>query len=234
MAYKAVFNDGSSLYHLNLNHDKFGRFTFGDGDHDGQTEYRDSLRRRADSQAARDRLDEYYTNVGKGAYKSSSRGPSGSNRSRNPYVDNEGNLTAAGQRRYEAEKRANAQKSKKNRVENEEDLKDPKKWVNDDINTMKDLAKANKDLNDATKKMVEEIFPDKKGERLDLSEMTDDEIRRLVNRERLERDYNSLFNEPQKNKGAEFVKKTLEVNSVITSQVIAGLTIAALVTKLVV
>lgn len=229
MAYKAVFNDGSSLYHINNRHDKYGRFTFGDGDGDGQTEYRDRLRRKEDSQAARDRLDEYYTNVGKGAYRSSGKGPSAGNRSRNPYVDNEGNLTAAGQRRYEAEKRANAQKSKKNRVEDPEDLKDPKKWVNDDINTMKNLAKANKDLDDATIKLIDEIFPDKKGDRIDLSDMTDDEIRRLVNRERLERDYNSLFNEPKKNKGKEFVKTTLEINSVFASQLIAGLTIAALI-----
>lgn len=232
MAYKAVIYSNNYLIHYNKNHDRFGRFARGDGDGDGKTEYQDSLRRKTDSQAARDRLDAYYKNEGKENYTSSKKGPSGSNRSRNPYVDNEGKLTPAGERRWEAEKKANAQKSKKNRVEDVEDLKDPNKWVKDDLNAMKDLAKAHKDVSDESIKLVDQIFKTKPNKRLDLTNMSDQELRQILNREQLERQYNDIFNKSQENKGKEYAKKVLEINSTLAGTAIAGLTIAVLIKQL--
>lgn len=238
MAYKAVFN-GNSLYHINnlrwpagTPGGRGGQFREGDGDGDGQTEYQDSLRRKADSAAARERLDSYYKNEGRENYKSSTEGPSGRVRSRNPYVDNDGNLTSAGERRWEAEKKANAQKSKKNRVEDPEDLKDPNKWVKDDLNTMKDLAKAHKDVSDESIKLIDQIFKTKPNKRLDLSNMSDQELRNILNREQLERQYNDIFNKPQENKGKDFVKKVFDINSTLAASAIAGLTIAVLIKQL--
>lgn len=238
MAYKAVINDTNSLYHLNMNHDRYGRFATGDGDHDGQTEYRDSIRKVRNvsrlgesSREARDRLDAYYRNEGGVHYVSSGSSKMGSSRSRNPYVDNNGRLTDAGERRYEAEKRANRQKSSKNRVD-EDALLDPKKWVKDDIKNMEDLAKETRNISDDTGRLVDKIFKTKPKERLDLSHMSDQEIRQILNREQLERQYNDVFNKPEENKGKEFVKTALEVNSIIAAQVVTGLTIAQLIMAL--
>ena len=233
MSYKAVINDNNYLVHYNKNHDRFGKFARGDGDGDGQTEYQDSLRRKSDSKAARDRLDAYYKNEGKENYTSTKKGPSGSNRSRNPYVDNDGNLTPAGERRWEAEKLANRQKSKKNQVD-EDALKDPNKWVKDDLNTVKELAKSTKELSDTGIKLVDQIFPTKQNEKIDLSKMSDQELRQILNREQLERQYNDMFNKPQENKGKEFVKKALEINSTIAGTAVTGLTIAWLIKNLVI
>lgn len=239
MAYKAVYNGDNELYHINLNHDKLGRFAPGDGDHDGQTEYRDSIRKIRNvsrlgesSRVARDRLDSYYKNEGKGYYKSSSKGPSATDRSRNPYVDDNGKLTPAGERRWDAEKKANALKSAKNRVKDEEDLIDPKRWVREDVENMRDLAKASKEASDSTSRLIDEIFPDKKMPKKDLSDMTDQEIRQILNRERLEREYDDVFNPPVENKGKKFVKDALKISSIVSTQAIAGLTIAALIVKL--
>lgn len=238
MAYKAVIND-NYLCHVNFNHDKLGRFAPGDGDHDGQTEYRDAVRKARNmsrlgesSREARDRLDSYYRNEGGSNYKSSKTTPMGSSRSRNPYVDNNGNLTEAGERRFEAEKKANALKSKKNRVEDVNDLKDPNRWVREDIKNMNELARASKEASDSTSRLIDEIFPDKKSPKADLSSMSDQEIRQILNRERLEREYDDMFNPPIPNKGKEFVKKSLKVGSIVSSQAIAGLTIAGLIVAL--
>lgn len=46
--YKAIFRS-DELYHFNKNHDRLGRFDTGDGDGDGQTEYRDRLARNTKS-----------------------------------------------------------------------------------------------------------------------------------------------------------------------------------------
>lgn len=48
-------------------------------------------------------------------------------------------------------------------------------------------------------------------EKMDLSNMTDQEMRAQINRALLERQYNDLFAERKSNKGREFVGKTLEV-----------------------
>lgn len=229
--YVAVVN-GQALAHVNYKHGYHGWFARGDGDGDGQTEYQDSLRRKSDSQDARDRLDSYYKNVGGAHYKSSRSGPSGGNRSKNPYVDKDGNLTELGEKRFEAEKRANRQKSKKNRVEDENDLLDPKKWVKDDLNNLKEVAKASKDASDATSRLIDDIFKDKPNQRLDLSSMSDQEIRNILNRELLERQYNDMFNKKQENKGKEYVKKALEINSTVAATAVAGLTIAVLIKQL--
>ena len=145
----------------------------------------------------------------------------------NRYQYASGDLTKAGERRFEYEKRTNLQKSKKNRVE-EDALRDPSKWVRDDLKTGTELAKASKDAANATNVLMDDLFKTKPNQRLDLSKMSDKEIRDMINRETLERQYNTLFNPPQENKGKAYVKKALEVNNAVADVAIAGLTIAGL------
>lgn len=187
------------LIHFNGRHDKKGRFTFGDGDGDGQINDR----------ANRKQTSEYEW------------------KKKNIYEYNNGTLTPAGSRRYQEEIRSNRQKSKKNQVD-EDALRDPNKWIKDDLKTGVDLARASKDASTATSNLTDKLFKTKPNQRLDLSKMSDNEIRNLINRENLELQYNDMFNKPKENKGKKFVKTALDINSTVAETAIAGLTIATL------
>lgn len=187
------------LIHFNKNHGYHGWFARGDGDGDGQLNDRE--------------------NSGKSSANEWKK--------KNPYVYNNGTLTPAGSRRYEYEIRSNRQKSKDKRVD-EDALRDPNKWVRDDLKSMTELAKASKDASVATSNLTDRLFKTKPNKRLDLSKMSDNEIRNLINRENLELQYNDMFNKPKENKGKKFVKDALNVNTTIAETAIAGLTIATL------
>ena len=130
------------------------------------------------------------------------------------YVDKDGNLTEAGEKRYAREIQKNNQKAKDKRVKDVEDLKDPNKWVGDDLKSTKEILEStNKTLNEAQKLNAKRKDP--KTERLDLSKMTDKELQDKINRERLERQYNEMFNEPQVNKGRERVEKIIDTTGTV-------------------
>lgn len=216
------------LVHYNKNHGYHGWFAPGDGDGDGQTEYRDSLRRKSDSKQAVDRLDAYYKSFGDKENYSTKTGPSASNRSANPYVDKNGDLTEAGKRRLAAEIKANRQKKPGNRAD-EEALNDPKKWVQDDLKTLTELAKTSEKASNETSELIDRIFKTKQNPRLDLSSMSDKEIRDAINREIIEKQYNDLFNKPQENKAKKFINDALKINAIVASQAVTALTIAQLI-----
>jgi hypothetical protein len=229
------------LCHVNRIHGRHGWFGRGDGDGDGivddhhnqkKSEYSTSSRRSSDSQEARDRLDAYYKNLGEDENYTTKTGPSTRSRSANPYVDKDGNLTKAGESRWESEKRRNQQKPKDKRV-NEDALLDPNKWLSDDIKTLTDLARAKKAVDNEAKSITDMIFKSKnKPKRLDLSKMSDNEIRSAINRELIEKQYNDLFNKPKEDQIETFVKGAEKVHDFITDQAILGLTIAGLIVAL--
>ena len=244
--YKAVFN-GESLYHINKNHGRHGWFATGDGDGDGiiddhhnqrkstrnrTPEYSTSARRQSDSEAARTRLDEYYKNNSLPDDYYTTTGPNPNRRSANPYVDKNGNLTEAGKARFEQEKKANARKSKDKQVKDINALNDPKKWVQDDIKTLAELSKSSAELSTSATKLVDMVWKDKKNPRLDLSQMTDKEIRDAINREIIERQYNDMFNQPTQSKGKEFVKNALLAHTLINQEATTALSIIGLIVAL--
>ena len=246
--YKAVFN-GESLYHINKNHGKHGWFATGDGDGDGivddhhnqrkstrtrtrTPEYSTSTRRASDSEEARRRLDEYYKNNSSRDDYYTTTGPNPNRRSANPYVDRDGNLTEAGKARFDQEKRANARKPKDKQVKDINALNDPKKWVQDDIKTLTDISRSSSELSTETSKLIDTIWKDKKNPRLDLSDMTDKEIRDAINREIIERQYNDMFNQPAQNKGKEFIKNALLAHTLINQEVTTALSIIGLIVAL--
>lgn len=191
------------LIHFNKNHShKNGQFIPGDGDGDGQINDR--------------------ANRGKSSNEWAKK---------NIYEYRNGTLTPAGSRRYQNEIRSNRQKPKDKRVD-ESALRDPNKWIRDDLKSMTDIARASKDASTSTSTLLDKIFKSKPNERLDLSKMSDSEIINKINREINEVRYNELFNKPRESKGKKFVKKALEVNSVAAETTIAGLTIATLIVGL--
>ena len=114
--------------------------------------------------------------------------------------------TTAGQKRKEYEESVNNSKSRKNRLEDEA-LYDTERWIRDDYKNFSDAAKGISEAAKGTSNMIDMFNVPKKNGRIDLSAMTDAELNNILNRERMERQYNDYFNAAQKNKGADYAKK---------------------------
>ena len=68
-----------------------------------------------------------------------------------------------------------------------------------------DIAKSSQQFIRDGSSYIKNVIPDQPRKRLDLSNMSDDELRTQVNRANLERQYNDYFNPPTVNKGKEYV-----------------------------
>lgn len=129
------------------------------------------------------------------------------------YQNSDGTLTEAGQRRYDRDLASNAKRKKDKRIP-EEGLKDPNRWVREDNERTKSLIDATSRLNNDLKNANRESMNRAKNKRqkMDLSNMTDKEMRDQINRAFLEKQYNDMFNAPQVSKGREFATNVLEVS----------------------
>ena len=111
------------------------------------------------------------------------------------YQNADGSLTNAGKRRYTTDAAANAKKKKDNRLP-EESLNDPNRWVKEDRERMKRVVDSGnqmagnlKTLNDKSMRIQARRTP-----KMDLSKMTDQEMREQINRAMLEKQYDDMFN----------------------------------------
>ena len=147
------------------------------------------------------------------------------------YQNPDGTLTEAGKQRYAREVQRNHQKSKKSRVD-DEDLKDPIKWVTDDLGNAKQVADSAKTMANELKTKEKATRSKKPKERLDLSKMTDQELREKINREMLEQQYNNLFNKEDVDRGRENVQQALELTGATMGIVSSALAIALYIVKL--
>lgn len=140
------------------------------------------------------------------------------------YQNKDGTLTEAGKRRYARDQRENAGKKKGKKVGEA----DPNRWVREDITRSKTLAESSNRLvsdidkiNNRAIKKANENRP-----KMDLSNMTDKEMRDQINRAYLERQYNDLFSPEANTRGKEHVKETLEVAGNVLAVTASALGIA--------
>lgn len=134
------------------------------------------------------------------------------------YQNADGSLTDAGKRRYSTDVAANAKKKKDNRLP-EESLNDPNRWVKEDqertkrvVDSGSQMASNLKTLNDKSMRIQARRAP-----KMDLSKMTDQEMRERINRTMLEKQYDDMFNPKKVYSGREAVSDTLEIaGSVLT------------------
>lgn len=128
------------------------------------------------------------------------------------YQNADGSLTKAGQKRYDRDLESNMKRKKDKRIP-ESGLKDPKRWAREDNERTKGLVDATSRLNNDLKNANRESMnrANKKRQKMDLSNMTDKEMRDQINRAFLEKQYNDMFNPPQVSKGREFATNALEV-----------------------
>lgn len=123
------------------------------------------------------------------------------------YQNKDGTLTKAGQSRYERDQRENAGKKKGNKV----GQADPDRWVKEDMERSRRLTNETSSLVNNLKNANNNSIRNKPKTKMDLSNMTDKEMRDRINRELLERQYNNMFSPQNEYKGREYVNRILEI-----------------------
>lgn len=144
------------------------------------------------------------------------------------YQNEDGSLTALGEKRLARDRLDSGQP---NREANSE------KWVRDDISRTRKLTDETKGLARELQTANERAMKKQQQQRtkLDLSEMTDKELRDQINRALLEKQYNDVFNPPTVSKGRQFAGDLLEnagtVLAITSSALGIALAIKELTTK---
>lgn len=110
------------------------------------------------------------------------------------YQNPDGSLTAKGKARFEAEKRKNALKKKENRVKDLDDLKDPARWSREDTENRKGIVDASSKLVSELQKL-ESKSGKKKQKKYDLANMSDSDLRAIINRMQMEDQYSRLMSD---------------------------------------
>lgn len=134
------------------------------------------------------------------------------------FQNKDGSLTPAGQKRYDRDIRENNAKKKENRINVDEP--DPKRWSKEDTERSKRVIDAGSALVKQASEIEKSSSPKPTKKRMDLSKMSDQELRQSISREQLERQYNDLFGKTEAAKisnGRKYVRSILEVTgSVLT------------------
>ena len=96
------------------------------------------------------------------------------------YQNKDGTLTAAGQKRYDRDRRENAAKKKENRIDISEP--DPKRWAKEDLSRTKQAIDESSALVKQFKTLERDSSPKSSKQRIDLTKMTDQELRQRIQR----------------------------------------------------
>lgn len=126
------------------------------------------------------------------------------------YQNRDGSLTAEGKKRYNRDIAENLAKKKDSRIDTSSP--DPNRWVREDIERSKRVIDSGSDLIRQAKNVERETSPKSTKKRLNVSNMSDKELRDKINRELLERQYSDIFGEEAKvSRGRQFTRETLEI-----------------------
>lgn len=117
------------------------------------------------------------------------------------YQNKDGSLTPAGKKRHQ---RDMLDSNDKNLEAN------PSKWAKQDIERTKKLTDANSRMVEDLKRINNDSRRSSSKQRMDLSSMTDKELRDKINREILEKQYNDMFSQNKRSKGKEYASQFLE------------------------
>lgn len=138
------------------------------------------------------------------------------------YQNSDGSLTEAGKKRYSRDQRENAGKKKGNRVGEA----DPNRWVKEDLERTRRLTDESSNLSNKLKSINDSSARNKKRVKMDLSNMTDKEMRDQINRAFLEKQYNDMFAPQKSSRGREHVGKILETAGSVLAVTSSALGIA--------
>lgn len=148
------------------------------------------------------------------------------------YQNEDGTLTDIGKKRLQKDIIANKQKKKENRIA-EEDLKDPDRWVREDISNARDVAQGGKNIIDIGKEIERQTRKEKTTSNSDTASLTDAELRNRINRLQMEKQYRELTAKPASvSKGRKIAQNILEYGGATLGVVSSGLGIALAIQKL--
>ena len=126
------------------------------------------------------------------------------------YQNRDGSLTAEGKKRYARDIAENLAKKKDSRIDTSSP--DPNRWVREDVERSKRVIDSGSDLIRQAKSIERNTSPKSTKKRLNVSNMSDKELRDKINRELLERQYSDIFGEEAKvSRGRQFTRETLEI-----------------------
>lgn len=123
------------------------------------------------------------------------------------YQNADGTLTSAGKKRMYREQ---FDMESKERKELKKYTADTSRWVKEDMERIKRLTDSSKQLTNELKNTNDKLIKNAKRNQIDLSQMSDKELRDRINRSFLEKQYNDMFNPPRVSKGKEYVGKVLD------------------------
>ncbi len=138
----------------------------------------------------------------------------------------DGSLTPAGKKRYDRDVKDLSDHKKKKYVT------DPNKWVKEDIKSSKTILDETAQLSNKMRNINDSKIRNSSKKRMDLSKMTDAQMRERINREMLERQYDDVFNPKKTSRGREFASNVLEAVGTTLTIGASALSIALAVREL--
>ena len=127
------------------------------------------------------------------------------------YQNKDGTLTAAGKKRYDRDVQENLSKKKDNRIDTSRP--DPNRWVKEDLNRQQNVINNSSNIIKQLSNIEKTTQPKQTVKKMDLSQMSDKDLRDRINRELLEQQYNKLFAEADSgeiSKGRKFTQNFLD------------------------
>lgn len=159
------------------------------------------------------------------------------------YQNKDGSLTNAGKKRYYRDADAAGYKqesasgrryktTKKGKVEGYN--ADPDKWVKDDLGAGKRVAEEGSNVANKFKKLSDDSarYRKQNAKPMDLSKMTDKEMRDQINRAMLEKQYDDMFNPKKVSRGRERAGQILETTGTVLGIGASALGIALAIKEL--
>ena len=146
------------------------------------------------------------------------------------YQNKDGSLTPAGQKRYDRDVKENNAKKKDNRIII--DGPDARRWAKEDTKRAKGVVDSSEDMVRELKNLNDRNKSRSKKQTMDLSKMSDQEMRNQINRALLEKQYNDMFAPQKTSKGRECVGKVLETAGTVLAIGSSALGIALAVKEL--
>lgn len=144
------------------------------------------------------------------------------------YQNKDGTLTPAGQKRYERDQKENAGKKKGNRVGQAE----PDRWVTEDMTRSRRLVDETSQLTGKLKTANDNSIRKQPKNKMDLSSMSDKDMRDQINRALLERQYNDMFAPQKVSRGKEYTGQILETAGTVLGVASSALGIALAIKEL--
>lgn len=158
------------------------------------------------------------------------------------YQNADGSLTEAGKKRYARDAREKEfskydettgkyfKASKNNR---RTDLEvDANRYVKEDLQRTKSLTEASSRMTGDLKRVTEKSIKNTPKKTMDLSHMSDKEMRDQINRAFLEKQYNDMFAPQTSSKGKEMVQKSLDAAGDVLAVTASALSIALAIKEL--